>query len=398
VPRGRKRLPATDLDTVLATWPTLRQSLLGDFDSCRLMTLFGLEGTPYTNAAQARGIIFHRFAGEVLRTLRRTGEQQIPVSEALEILYEVARQADVPSAEVVTVPAAERRLLRILAIKFASENRFRMDRLIDVERRLFATVEYPRPDGGVVQRTITGQLDALIADPPDGAVVLDWKTTRQPPPRYTPRREDPHPDHGRGVSYLGYFQQRTYALLVMANYEAVERVTLREFYPLAGEARTATVMRADLEHVARELAGLAEGLDRALAEGGKSPLWHPSPGKHCSYCPRPGSCPIDAEVRMAEGGITSKAQAQRAAAQYVLANRDKDLLHEALQGWVEVHGPVAVRSGKGRYEVRWKKPKTGNGRGTFGVHVPTTSDRGPEDPQLTEAFLEAAQAREGASA
>lgn len=377
--------------------PDLRQSLLGDFDSCRLMTRFGLEGTPYTNAAQARGIIFHRFAAEVLRTLRRTGESKIPVAEALEILYEVCAQRDVPDDEVVTVPARERRLLRIAAIKFANENEFRMERLIDVERRLWATVEYPNPEpqGGTVTRQLTGQPDALVADPPDGAIVLDWKTTLSPPPRYNPRGEG-HPDHGRGVSYLGYFQQRMYALLVMTNYESVRRCTLREFYPLAGEARTAVVYRDDLEHIARELAGLAENLDRALMAGAESPLWHPSPGKHCAFCPRPNSCPIDAEVRMSEGGITSKAQASRAAAQYVLAIRDKELLHEALKGWVEVYGPVDVRSGKGRYQVRWKGNKTGGGR-SFGVHVPTTSDRGPDDPQLADAFEAAAARREEAA-
>lgn len=391
----RNPLPRRELAEVLDAFPDLRQSLLGDFDSCRLMTRFGLEGTPYTNAAQARGIIFHRFAAEVLRTLRQTGEVQIPVEEALAILYEVCAQRDVPDDEVVTVPAPERRLLRIAAVKFVAENRFNMSRLIAVEKRLWATVTYPHPDGGMVERRLTGQPDALIADPPDGAIVLDWKTTLSPPPRYEPRDGHERVDHARGVSYLGYFQQRTYALLVMRNYESVQRVTLREFYPLAGEARTATVLRADLEHVERELAGLAEQLDRALMGGSDSPIWAPSPGKHCSYCPKPSSCPIEPDVRMSEGGITSAAQAERAAAAYVLAKRDGELLHEALKGWVETYGPVDVKSGKGRYQVRWKKNKTGNGR-TFGVHVPEESDRGPDDPALADALAEAARRRAGA--
>jgi putative RecB family exonuclease len=393
-----RTLPARDFETVLATFPALRQSLLGDFDSCRLMTRFGLEGTPYSNAAQARGIIFHRFAAEVLRTLRVTGEVAIPVSEALEILVEVCRQADVPEHEVVTVPAAERRLLRIAAIKFAHENTFRMDRLIDVERRLEATVSYPHPHTGLpVERVVSGQPDALIADPPDGAVVLDWKTTLQPPPKY----EGEQQDTAAGVSYLGYFQQRVYALLVMRNYPAVQRVTLREFYPLAGEARTATVSTTHIEHIEREVAGLAEQLDRALMAGGKSALWHPSPGRQCSWCPKPTRCPIEADVRAREGGITSLAQAKRAAAEYVVAGTVRERLHEALKGWVEVYGPVPVKAAKGRYQVRWKRNKTGSGR-TFGVHVPEASDRGPLDPaladkELADAFEQAAARRKAAA-
>lgn len=384
-------LPARAPAEVIEAFPHLRQSLLAEFDSCPLMTRFGLESPDVTSPAQARGILFHRFAAEVLRTLQRTGESRVPVAEALEILYEVCAQRDVPDGEVVACPARERRLLRIAAIKFASENEFRMERLIDVERRLFADLEYPSPDGGIVRRRVTGQPDALIADPPDGAVVLDWKTTLQPPPRYKGERET---DHAQGVSYLGYFQQRVYALLVVRNYPAVQRVTLREFYPLAGEARSAVVLAVDLEHVERELAAVCEQLDRALAGGSASPLWQPSPGRHCSYCPRPGACPIEHEDRR-DGAVTSRAQAERYAAEMVVADRVRDHRREALKAWVEVHGPVPVKSGKGRYEVRFKRNKTGGGK-TFGVHVPEASDRGPEDPSLEAAFAEAAARRSAA--
>lgn len=389
----RRTLPARTPAEVLEAFPHLRQSLLADFDSCRLMTRFGLEVADFNTPAQARGILFHRFAAEVLRTLRRTGEVMIPVQEALAVLREVVAQRDVPDHEVVTVPAGERRLLRIAAIKFAHENEFRMDRLIDVERRLYARLPVQDAEGNRVDRIVTGQPDALIADPPDGAVVLDWKTTLQPPARYSGEQEDPGPS---GVSYLGYFQQRMYALLVMHNYSAVQRVTLREFYVLKSEARTATVHRADLEHVEDELAALAEQLDRALAAGGESQLWHPQPGKHCSYCPRPQSCPIEADVRAREGGIATRAEAARAAAEYVVAGQVKTVLHDALKPWVESYGPISVKSSKGRYQVRWKTNK-GGGR-TFGVHVPEASDRGPADPDLEAAFREAAERKRAARA
>lgn len=390
--RRRPLLPARDsLGDVIEAFPHLRQSMLGEFDSCRLMTRFGLEGYSYTNGAQARGIIFHRFAAEVLRTLQRTGERMLPVAEALEILYEVSAQREVPDADVVTLPARERRLLRIAAIKFANENEFNMQHLIDVERRLYVTTRYPDPDGVMVERSVTGQPDALIAAPPDGAVVLDWKTTLAAPAPYN----GDQPDHPDGVSYLGYFQQRLYALLVMANYPAVQRVTLREFYVLEGVARTATVSRAQLEHIEREVADLAEQFDRAALAGADSKLWEPSPGKHCSYCPKPTRCPIEEDVRTREGGITSAAQAGRSAAEYVVAGEVRGKLHEALKAWFELHGPIPVKSAKGRYVVRWKTNK-GGGR-TFGVHVPLESDRGPDDPNLAAAFSDAAERRRRAA-
>lgn len=390
-------LPERSHEEVLAAFPALRQSLLGDFDSCRLSARWGIEGVEYDNAAQARGVLFHRFAAEVLRTLRATGEQRIPQEEALVILYEVCAQRDVPDADVVWCPAIERRLLRIAALKLVTDNSFRMDRLIDVERRLFATVRYPHPETGeVIERTVTGQPDALIADPPEGAVVLDWKTTRQPPPKGP---ADEHWDDAEHVSYLGYFQQRVYALLVFANYPAVQRVRLREFYPLAGEARYATLYRSDLEHVERELGVLAEVLDRALMGGHRSPLWGASPGKHCSYCPRPNHCPIATEVRAldsgqqewARGGISTQRQADELAADYMVAKRIVDGLAPALKAWVDTRQPegIAVKSGKGRAVLRWKDQR--GGRRVFGVAVPDVSDRGPADPSLESAFSAAAE-------
>lgn len=395
------------LASVIEAFPWYRQSLLGDFDSCALATKWRLESRSLTNHAQARGILFHRYAGEVLRTLRRTGEVEMPVAEALEILYEVCAQRNVDDRDVVVVPAYERRLLRILAISLVWDRATRaprgwdMRRLIDIERRLFAHVEYPNPDGGSpIRRQITGQPDALIADPAteangntSGAIVLDWKTTRQPPPK-SPHGEPKHDDPSH-ISQLGYFQQRVYALLVFNTYEAVERVTLREFYPLAGEARKATLFRDDLEHVERELGTLVELLDRAVKGGSRSRLWQPSPGRHCGYCPRPGQCPIPREERE-EGAITSPQQAARWAAEMVVAERVKDHRRKGLKTYVDEHGgePVPVKSGKGRYQVGWTVDA--GGRRTFKVHPAEDSDRGPDDPNLEAAFRQAAERQRAA--
>lgn len=386
-------LPVRTQEEVVAAYPHLRQSRLGDFDSCRLMTKFALEAVEYTNGAQARGILFHRYAAHVLRTLRRTGEVSMDVSEALEILYEQCAQHDVADEDVVVAPASERRLLRIAAIKFVQGKEFPMHRLIDVERRLYAPVTYHPEHGPPVERLITGQPDALVADPPNGAVVPDWKTTLRAPAEYDGEQEDTD----AGVSYMGYFQQRVYALLVMHNYPSVERVTLREFYVLdGGEVRTATVERKQLEHIERELAVQAELFDRAVAGGSRSALWAPSPGKHCSYCPRPQRCTMREDDRVAAGGIATRAEASRAAAAYVVADTVRGRLREGLRPIVEMYGDLPVKTSKGRYVLGWRQNKTGDGR-RFGVHVPARSDRGPKDPSLDEAFAEAAARKEAAA-
>lgn len=409
---------------------------MGDFDNCRLSALFDLEGRPFNTAEQARGIIFHRYAGKVMRTLWETGASTIPVAEALEIFYEACAQRDVPDRDVVWVPSAERRLLRIAAIMLVwnpVEGKLRpfgMDRLIPdgIELRLDAPVRYPesRPcsacavetspgawtvdddcarcggwgrelTGATVERTVTGQLDLLLADPPDGAVVLDWKTTRKAPPRYQGEHRD---DRGRvdgskvdaGLSYLGYWQQRVYGLLILRNMP-LSRVTMREVYPLDVdergnmEVRTSTIVRDDLETIERELATVAELMDRGLMGGSASKVWDAQPGVHCRFCRAPSRCPIEPEAR-GEGRITSKAEAARVGAETIVAQQVLDYGKKALKPWVEVYGPVPAQWAKGRQEWRFKPSASGKGRGTFGVFVPAASDRGPEDPAVAGAFAE----------
>lgn len=379
-----RRLPARTFDEVVAAFPAYRQSLLGHVDNCALSARFDLEGSAYDNAAQARGIIFHRFAAELLRTLHETGELQIPHEEAMRILYEVSRQADVKQDRVVIVPARERLTLRKCCLALADVP-MNVTRLMAVEERLEATLSYSTPDGPV-ERVISGQPDALLSDPPGGAVVLDWKTIRSAPAKGEQSHWTGDEAH---VSYEGYWQQRFYALLVMRTYPSVERVTLREYYVLPREARVATVPRAALEHIEQELALVVEFLDQALQGGSESPLWRPSPGVHCSYCRRPQSCPIEREARAAEGGISSERQAAQVAAEAVLAAQVKTQSMAALKGWHDATSrPIPVKDAKGRAEFRWGQDA--GGRRRFKLHIPDESDRGNDDPQLAEAFAAAA--------
>lgn len=412
------------IEDVMAMFPTLRQSLLARADQCMLSTLFELRySNGWSTHPQARGILFHRFAAECLRTMQQHGDPaedrrgrpdplgrvRIPVAEALEILWEVVRQRDVPVPERVRPSMHDLRELRIAAIKFAADNRFTVKAIIDIERRISHPVAYDHPDGGMVERVLTGQPDVLLADRRDGvdgAIVIDWKDTWGLPPE---RVEPPHPkyaDDGSTISYEGYFQQRFYGWLVMMEYPAVQYVTLREFYPRYSKVRSATLKREHLEHVERELSVLAEAFDATVAAGTAVKPWRPQPGHHCGFCAAPGQCPIEREAR-GKGAITSEAQARRYAAELQVAEEVKEHRTEALKTWVRNHGAVEVKHAKGRMEVGFEETKrkvtlksgqTVTRSGTqFGTRTVTGSDRAahPVDEGLAAALAESVdEARE----
>jgi hypothetical protein len=369
-----------------------RQSLLATFDECALATRFELEDdeADWNTSAQARGTLFHRIAEEIMRTAHRTGETQIPTQEAIEVMYEVCAQEGVPPEEVLTLPKAERDMLRYCVLSFAEKFRW-SGRIIDIERRLYTQITCQ--DG--VERTLTGKLDLLAADPPDGALVVDLKTGWGP--AITARNADPSgDDHPEGKQYLsarGTFQLDVYGVLVMRNYPTVQRVKMRETHVLTGEMREATLKRAELEHVEREIGLQMMHLERALKGGPSSGLWKPTPGKHCAYCTRPNACPIEADVRVfasqQSGGISSAEQAARLAGEYLVAGSVRKTLHEALKDYVDVHGPIPVKAAKGRYQVGWTSDN--GGRRKFGVS-PVRDEMGAQhDPDLEAVFAAAAQ-------
>lgn len=390
--RGRPQtliLPApprepVDIVEVLALYPTLRQSLLSKFDDCHLSTLFELRYAKGWNThPQSRGSMFHRFAAEMIRTMRRQGAVEIPVSEALEILYEVLRQRDVPVSERIRVPLREIAMLRMAVVKFAHENRFTISRILGVEEQLRAKVYYDSPDGRV-ERFLTGTLDVLMADKDDeaGAVVIDWKDTWALPPEDIEDEDDGHPDKGEHVSYEGYFQQRFYALLVFANFPAVDRVTLREFYPRKTKVREATVHRAtDLEHIEREMSILAEEFDVTVAAGtehagtlNELDAWRPSPGKHCAFCARKSACPIEDRAR-GVGMIRTGEMAKLIAGELEVATEIRKGHWEALKAWCTLNGPVVLKSAKGKRWAGFKERVEHHRRKGDGKVVPRTKSR-----------------------
>jgi hypothetical protein len=291
---------------------------------------------------------------------------------------------------------------------------------VGVERSLEATLPYVDANGQLRERVLTGRLDALLFDPPDGAIVVDFKDTWALPPE--PKERDPEEfvgedDELRGISYHGYFQQRFYGWLVMKNFRNVNRVTLREFYARKTKARKATLTRDRLPEVEEELSVLVEAFDAAIAAGeppwpyGYWPtagggreldierlgLWKPQPGRHCGFCAASRHCPVDADARIEAGGaFTSWEAAKRGAGELQVIERARKVLIDACKGFVETSGsPIPVKGSKGRRVLGWFETKRGR---RFGLYTPDESDRGGHadlDRQLEEAMREAtARARE----
>lgn len=346
----------------VARFPQVRQSLLAAFDACALETHFEMSyRRGWNEHHQGRGQLFHRVAARCLREMARMGEDTIPVDAALAVLDEVIGQdyADTEcpecasdkilpglskymertcsncgamfQTEFVNVPRKHIADLVWVTKKWAHDNAFDTSHIIDVEKRLRATVHYSLL-GLAVERVLSGQLDVLMVDPadPSHAIVIDWKDTWKLPAKTT-------------ISDEGFFQQRFYAWLVMANYKAVERVTLREFYVRRSETREATLWRHDHDQLEHEFAALVRKFDKAYEEQ----VWVPSPGAHCGWCARPTKCPIPTFTRGA-GRITDERGAKQVAAQLIVAKRAARAAEDALRSWVDLHGPIQVKDAKGK--------------------------------------------------
>jgi hypothetical protein len=378
------------LDLVVERWPRIRQSTLAKFDDCALGAYFEMKYTGWwSNDPAASGTMFHRFCAECLRAMREADSQFIEVGVALGILEDVLEQRNVEPHERLRIPLREVRNLRWMARKFAKDNTFSIRHVVDVEHRLEAPIEYRDDDGELRSRVLTGQMDALIADPrrEDEAIILDWKSGWGLPPR---RHED---DEDPGLSYHGFFQQRFYGWLVMKSYPHLKAVTLREFYTRRTEARPARVTRDSMPEIEEDLARIVLELDRCLASGPPKKLrlpqaapWMPSPGKHCSYCVGAAKCPIESSARE-RYSVTSRKDAERMVAELEVAESVRKSHREALRQYVDIHGPVGARWSKGRRAFGYKTQK--GGKPVLKFFTPEGVDRPPERAE-EDAALEAA--------
>jgi len=336
-----------------------RQSLLASFETCPRRAMHGLEidddlTVGNMGSSADLGSAFHAVAAEMLRTLQRQGEEQMPTQEAVEVMYEV-----LASGQWV-LPTEDRHTLTMLVVRFASGYRWRPNRIMALEERL--SVDIMGPDGEM--RTLTGQPDLLVADPPDGVVICDWKTRWGRPK--APRQAPPAGEGITGKEYLserGHFQLDVYGLLAMRSYPAAKRAILRELHLRFGEVREAVLARDDLEHVERQLGLHMMLLDQAITAGEDSPLWKPRPGEQClRKCPVSRSCPIPDEQR-GIGALSTPELAAKETARFVVVDAVRDTMRRSLKVAHEEFGrPIPIGDGTAMF---WRdKP---DGRREFGV-------------------------------
>lgn len=363
----------TPYPDAMILYPTVRQSLLSSFDLCALQTKFDQDyRAAWTSYPAARGQMFHRVAAKCLEEMAAHDNERIEADVALAILMECLRMDDVDrecptchgpvkrhtrddgalritceeghdhSSDFVNLPTKERQDLFWVVRKWALDNRWDIKNLVSVEERLHSAIVYPDGEGGHVDRTITGALDALFMEgnEDEHAIVVDYKDTWMLPPPTE-------------LSFEGYFQQRHYALLVMDRFRSVKKVTTREQYvrrspgepsepgyPL--NVREATIWREDLEKVREEIATIVERFDRSVQED----AWAPSPGKHCGYCSRPQACPIPSFVK-GEGRIRTEDEAKKVAAQLLVSEVVMKQTKASLAAWSDLTGPIPIKNAKG---------------------------------------------------
>jgi hypothetical protein len=307
------------------------------------------------------------------------------VEQGLELLLDVLAQRDVPDDEVVHLPMRELRWLRVLVTRWCEGGEFNAHRIVAIEERLYMKLKVPDGRGGSYERVITGQPDVLVADPPDGIIVPDWKSGWAPPAKLQDedrdRRDQSSAEKSEKLSDQGYAQQVVYGALVLANYPAVERVTLREAYIMAGEYREATVHRYQLERVVDIVAAIVSQIDAAFEAGPESPRWIPKAGTHCAICPGPRHCPI----KDWEGIPENDEEALLLAREWLVAEHVRKSRTPLLKGWVEHHGPIEIDHGKGRRAVGWVLNSTGSGR-RFVLHEPEDAPESPFDARMEEVL------------
>jgi hypothetical protein len=330
-----------------------RQSLLQGFTTCARRTKHALIAgddmtTGFVGHSGDLGTALHAVAREILRTLWKQGERQIPTQEAVEIMYEV-----IPTLPFA-LPFEALDELRWLVLGFCDYT-WDPKRILALEEEIRVDVECP--DG--VTRVLKGQPDILLADPPDGLVVIDLKSGRGRPKG--PRVEPEAGEVVEGREYLSsMFQGDTYSLLGLRRYPAAKRVTFRELHLRSGQIRQVTLSREALEHVERKLAVTMMLVDRAISEGEDSGLWKPRPGKHCArQCPVAVSCPIPREMR-GDGSIESPEQADAAARAAAVLEGTRTALLESIKAWAE--DPANPLPRVNEREVYAWNPPLGKGR------------------------------------
>lgn len=343
-----------------------RQSTVRDYvTGCPRSVVLSSHLTTGTIGSSADlGSALHATGAEMRRTLRRHGEVQMSTEEAVCIMREV-----VGSGSWILPPDDYMRLVE-MTCNMAAET-WNPSRFMAIEQRLWMDVVCP--DGQT--RRFTGTPDLVIADPPDGIILLDDKSGLAKP--QTPREAIPPGEAIRGAQYLsagGFFQLVAYFALCAAEWPRVQRATLREKnwrWPL-DPPREATIDRADLEHILPYLGMAMQQLDQGLREGEGSEFAQPRPGPQCATrCPVKRSCPVPVEQR-GLGALDSHEAADVEAKRWHVIRALGEEMRKALKTYHEESAYAPRVSDE--LVVMWKAKASGHGR-DFGVFAPEHTAR-----------------------
>jgi hypothetical protein len=331
----------------------VRQSTLRTFSQCPQACAWSMEdnGT-WSSEEAAIGTCAHGVLEGILDTLRSTGDERVETDDALRIMRKLAVDPDMPHLSAHGLSELEMLTRQIARMHWTAS------KLLTIETRL--TTEVECSDGRM--RAITARPDWTQVIDAQSLRAGDMKTSWSVPA--SPRDGDYTRMQGRPyISETGWLQLDTAALLLMHKHPRVEYVELFEWYPRAGDTRTAYLTRRELPAVEARIGVLLQRFD-AMQTGAMEP--EARAGSHCRrICPRVAECPIPSAERRSivtgNGELVDEAQASAAAVVYAAADAQRTRLTAALKPWCEEH-PIPLSDGYVGWAVN------GNGSRRFGVH------------------------------
>lgn len=326
-----------------------RQSTLRAMEVCPRRTRFALEAgelkTGWTKGSTNLGQIFHAFVWLYINQLKHPDirpAKNLPTEEVAVIAREAYAQSK------VTLSAEDYHALVGMAVRFA-DFKWDVNRILAQEDPL--RVDLVCPDGEV--RTVKGQPDLIMSDPPRGLIIYDWKTGRAQPK--SPRKKEEDGEAVEGEQYLsdvGKYQRYVYGLLALKQWPSAQYAIMWEVpmrFPSYGP-RYARLSRDGLEQIEHKLGADMMNLDRGVREGAGSDVWEPIPGGQCHHCEVRRSCPVPPEQR-GEGATWDQESADAEAQRWVLGKAMYTQAAETLKARAEAGLPPGRVNA--REEVRW---------------------------------------------